>query len=255
MQGRPNGPSLGTTLRILLTGLSLLLIVALTAALVAPYLIDWNGQRAFIEARLSAVLGQKVTIGGNIDVKLLPTPYLVLGQTVIGSDDGPVTFSIHHLDPRAVADAPAARARSTSPRRGSSSRRSASRCRPTAPCRRCPDAPAFHARRVARPYRRHRRHTGDRRSGEWAHLRAGKTSTSRPTPPRSPAPSRSPAPRGRKAPRRRSGSRPPRQRRGGPMRASRRRRQRGACRARSRRHPGADERRAAKACGRASMAR
>ena len=85
-------------MRELLTGLSIVLIVALTAALVAPYLIDWNGQRDFIEARLSQVLGQKVTVGGNIDVKLLPTPSLVLGQTVIGDDESPVRLSIHHLD-------------------------------------------------------------------------------------------------------------------------------------------------------------
>ena len=85
-------------MRELLTGLAIVLIVALTAALVGPYLIDWNGQRAFIEARLGQVLGQKVTIGGAIDVKLLPTPYLVLGQTVIGDDDAPVRLSIHHLD-------------------------------------------------------------------------------------------------------------------------------------------------------------
>ena len=85
-------------MRELLTGLAIVIIVALTTVLVAPYLIDWNGQRAFIEARLSEVLGQKVTIGGAIDVKLLPTPYLVLGQTVIGDDESPVRLSIHHLD-------------------------------------------------------------------------------------------------------------------------------------------------------------
>ena len=39
-----------------------------------------------------------MTIGGAIDVKLLPTPYLVLGQTVIGDDESPVRLSIHHLD-------------------------------------------------------------------------------------------------------------------------------------------------------------
>ena len=84
-------------MRDLLTGLAIILIVLLTAALVAPYFIDWNGQRAFVEARLSQALGQKVTIGGTIDVKLLPTPYLVLGQTVIGGDDGPIRIGIHHL--------------------------------------------------------------------------------------------------------------------------------------------------------------
>ena len=85
-------------MRDFLTGLAVILIVVLTTALVAPYFIDWNGQRAFVEARLSHALGQKVTVGGAIDLKLLPTPYIVLDQTVIGSDDGPIRMGIHHLD-------------------------------------------------------------------------------------------------------------------------------------------------------------
>jgi len=84
--------------RDLLTGLAAFLIVLLTAALAAPYFIDWNAQRGFVEARLSRALGQKVTIGGAIDLKLLPTPYLVLDQAVIGNDDGPVHLGIRHLD-------------------------------------------------------------------------------------------------------------------------------------------------------------
>ena len=85
-------------MRHLLTGLAILLIVVLTAALAGPYLIDWNGQRTLLEARLSQALGQKVTIGGSIDLKLLPTPYLILDQTVIGEDDGPIKTGIRHLD-------------------------------------------------------------------------------------------------------------------------------------------------------------
>jgi uncharacterized protein involved in outer membrane biogenesis len=80
-----------------LTALAIFLIVLLTAALAAPYFVDWNSQRAFVEARLSHALGQKVTVGGSIDLKLLPTPYLVLDQAVIGGDDAPVTMGIRHL--------------------------------------------------------------------------------------------------------------------------------------------------------------
>lgn len=85
-------------MRDFITGLAIIVILVLATALVAPYFVDWNGQRDFLEARLSHALGQKVTIGGNIDVKLLPTPYLVLGQTVIGGDDGPIRIGIRHLD-------------------------------------------------------------------------------------------------------------------------------------------------------------
>ena len=85
-------------MRDLLTGLAIILIVALTTMLVAPYFVDWNGQRAFLENQLTRALGQKVTIGGNIDLKLLPTPYLRLNQTVIGSDDGAIKVGIRYLD-------------------------------------------------------------------------------------------------------------------------------------------------------------
>ena len=85
-------------MRDFLTGIAIILIVALTTMLVAPYFVDWNGQRGFLETQLTRALGQKVTIGGNIDLKLLPTPYLRLNQTVIGRDDGPVKIGIRSLD-------------------------------------------------------------------------------------------------------------------------------------------------------------
>ena len=85
-------------MRDILTGLAVILIVVLTALLVAPYFVDWNGQRAFLETQLSRAFGQTVTIGGSIDLKLLPTPYIRLNQTVIGSDEGAVRVGIHHLD-------------------------------------------------------------------------------------------------------------------------------------------------------------
>ncbi len=85
-------------MRDFLTGLAIILIVILTTALVAPYFVDWNGQRSFLEARLTRALGQKVTIGGAIDLKILPTPYLVLDLVVVGADDGQFKLGIHHLN-------------------------------------------------------------------------------------------------------------------------------------------------------------
>ncbi len=85
-------------MRDILTGLAIIVIVVLTTLLVAPYFVDWNGQRAFLETQLSRAFGQRVTIGGSIDLKLLPTPYIRLNQTVIGSDEGNVRIGIHHLD-------------------------------------------------------------------------------------------------------------------------------------------------------------
>ncbi len=67
-----------------LTVLAILLIGVLTAALVGPYVIDWNSHRALIERRLSQAAGTPVTVGGAIDLKLLPTPRLHFGDVAIG---------------------------------------------------------------------------------------------------------------------------------------------------------------------------
>jgi hypothetical protein len=77
-------------LRDLLTGLAILLIIALSAALAGPYFVDWNARRGDIEARISNYLGAPVTIRGPIDLKLLPTPRLRLGDVqAITPGEGP----------------------------------------------------------------------------------------------------------------------------------------------------------------------
>ena len=64
----------GSALRNIVTGVGLLLVAVLTAALAVPPFIDWSAQRNLIEARLSAALGAQVTIAGPLDVRLLPAP-------------------------------------------------------------------------------------------------------------------------------------------------------------------------------------
>ena len=64
--------------------LAILLIGVLTAALVGPYVIDWNSHRALIERRLSEAAGTPVTVAGPIDLKILPTPRLRFGKVAIG---------------------------------------------------------------------------------------------------------------------------------------------------------------------------
>ncbi|MBE7219351.1 MAG: AsmA family protein, partial [Caulobacteraceae bacterium] len=57
-----------------LTIFAIALIALLSALLVGPYLVDWNGQRDWLAAKLSEAVGAKVRIAGTIDVKLLPRP-------------------------------------------------------------------------------------------------------------------------------------------------------------------------------------
>jgi uncharacterized protein involved in outer membrane biogenesis len=74
--------------REFLTIIACLLVALLTAALAGPWLVDWTSQRAMIEARLSQALGAQVKTRGAIDLKLLPTPRLVLGGVEVGGRDG-----------------------------------------------------------------------------------------------------------------------------------------------------------------------
>ncbi len=82
-----------------LTIAAILLIVVLTTALVGPYFVDWNAHRGEIEARLSELLGGRVTIAGPIDVKLLPRPIFKLQQVrIAGTAPGAGTVSAERVD-------------------------------------------------------------------------------------------------------------------------------------------------------------
>jgi uncharacterized protein involved in outer membrane biogenesis len=74
--------------RQFLTFVAVLLILALTAALVAPLFIDWSRHRGQIEAELSAVVGAPVVVAGPIDIRFLPTPYLLLKDVTIAAAPG-----------------------------------------------------------------------------------------------------------------------------------------------------------------------
>ena len=70
-------------------------------ALVAPYLIDWSAQRGEIEARLHAITGADVSLIGPVELRLLPTPYLALGEGLVsapGPDGGKLSFASARLE-------------------------------------------------------------------------------------------------------------------------------------------------------------
>lgn len=67
-----------------LLGLALALIAAILAAFAAPLFIDWNEWRPELEAQASALAGTRVSISGNIDLTLLPTPAFVLRDVSLG---------------------------------------------------------------------------------------------------------------------------------------------------------------------------
>ena len=67
-----------------LLGLAIAFIIALMAALIGPYFIDWNQFRPQFEAEATRVVGAPVRVGGELDARLLPTPSLRLRSVVVG---------------------------------------------------------------------------------------------------------------------------------------------------------------------------
>jgi len=70
-----------------LTFLAGLLVAALLAALLGPGFVDWREYRPHFEQRIGAALGVDTRVAGEIGLRLLPSPRLVLGQVRLGSGE------------------------------------------------------------------------------------------------------------------------------------------------------------------------
>lgn len=68
-----------------LLGLAVAMILALLAALVGPYFVDWDGWRETFEAEASRAVGAPVRIDGPIAVRILPTPSLDLNGVALAA--------------------------------------------------------------------------------------------------------------------------------------------------------------------------
>jgi hypothetical protein len=63
-------------------------VVALLAALFAvPAMIDWNGYRGIFEEEATRVLGRDVRLGGSVNLRLLPAPYVSFEKMRISDPD------------------------------------------------------------------------------------------------------------------------------------------------------------------------
>ena len=88
-------------MRTILTIVAVALVAVMSIALIAPYLIDWSTQRGEIEARLSAITGADVSLTGPVELRVLPTPYLALGEGLIsapGPDGAKLSFASARLE-------------------------------------------------------------------------------------------------------------------------------------------------------------
>ena len=75
-----------------------LLVLALTAALVAPYFIDWTGYRTDFEREASAILGRSVTVEGEATARLLPFPSVTFSDVAVGGGpDGEPAMTVEEF--------------------------------------------------------------------------------------------------------------------------------------------------------------
>jgi large subunit ribosomal protein L24 len=72
-----------------LLGLAIAFILALVAALIGPYFIDWNRFRPQFETEAARVIGAPVRVEGALDARLLPSPSLRLRSVVVGGPNDP----------------------------------------------------------------------------------------------------------------------------------------------------------------------
>src|SRR5918995_505242 len=81
-----------------------LISLALAALFAVPYFIDWNGYRGVFEEEATRILGREVRVGGDVNVRFLPSPYVsfeklriadptgLTGELKAESIDGPFAF-------------------------------------------------------------------------------------------------------------------------------------------------------------------
>ena len=72
-----------------ITTIGTILVLVLSAAVVGPRLVDWTAYRGIIAAQAERVLNIDVSIEGEADLGLLPTPRLEISKVRLGGPDGP----------------------------------------------------------------------------------------------------------------------------------------------------------------------
>lgn len=66
------------------------LVLALFAALLGPLFVDWTAYRSTIEQNAEAFLGTRVSIDGEAELRLLPSPRIRLTDVRLGSEERPL---------------------------------------------------------------------------------------------------------------------------------------------------------------------
>ena len=70
--------------------IAIAVILAVVAALVGPFFIDWGTYRSAFEREASRATGLEVRVGGEIDLRVLPAPRLQLQNVALGGGADPL---------------------------------------------------------------------------------------------------------------------------------------------------------------------
>lgn len=79
-----------------LTGLGLALVLALAAALIGPWFVNWSAYREEFAAQAGVLIGAPVKLTGAVDARLLPSPYVRFRGLVAG--EGPTRLSVDEVE-------------------------------------------------------------------------------------------------------------------------------------------------------------
>lgn len=66
------------------------MILALTAALIGPFFIDWTVYRDVIEAQAERLVGEDVRVLGRAEVRFLPSPRIAVDTVRVGPEEAPI---------------------------------------------------------------------------------------------------------------------------------------------------------------------
>lgn len=77
----------GALVNNFLVGLALLLIAVFGALFAVPQFVDWNSYCGVIEEEASRYLGRDVRVGGNVGLRLLPTPSFRLEKIIVADHE------------------------------------------------------------------------------------------------------------------------------------------------------------------------
>src|SRR4029078_7686126 len=79
--------------RILLI-LGMVVVVALFAALIVPFFIDWDNYKETFQREAEPILGQPVHVTGKAEARLLPSPSVTFDNVEVGDREGKPMMTI-----------------------------------------------------------------------------------------------------------------------------------------------------------------